>query len=202
MKKRIFGLALAVVLVFGNVMTGCSAQTEEEISKSSIQSGQPEETLNSSRLQSSNDSSLIPPEQEEITGALVKNEGNNFVFGSETEVLGTNEDLDSWLKAISERGSVAKLMVSTMNSERDLTPNEIDTILDTLENLSPSVMDELGNPATGGATHVAAFDRSGNRLWVVTLNCDWLIVQLSANSLRFILEIDWADAAPIQNIAD
>ena len=104
-------------------------------------------------------------------------------------------------KAISGRDSIAKVLVSTMNMERDLTENEISTVLDTLENLSPTVMDEPGNPATGGATNVAAFDKNGNRLWSITLNSNWLIVQVAGDDSRRILEINEADAAPIQNIA-
>ena len=119
------------------------------------------------------------------------------IFGSATEVLGTDADLNAWNKAISGRDSIAKVLVSTMNMERDLTENEISTVLDTLENLSPTVMDELGNPAT----NVAAFDKNGNRLWSITLNSNWLIVQVAGDDSRRILEINEADAAPIQNIA-
>ena len=63
------------------------------------------------------------------------------------------------------------------------------------------VMAELGNPATGGATNVAAFDQSGSRLWSVTLNSNWLIVQIGGESERHILEIDETGGVPIQNIA-
>ena len=68
--------------------------------------------------------------------------------------------------------------------------DRVNTVLDTLEGLSPAVMAELGNPATGGATNVAAFDQSGSRLWSVTLNSNWLIVQIGGESERHILEID------------
>ena len=63
------------------------------------------------------------------------------------------------------------------------------------------MMAELGNPATGGATNVAAFDQSGSRLWSVTLNSNWLIVQIGGESERHILEIDETGGVPIQNIA-
>ena len=59
--------------------------------------------------------------------------------------------------------------------------DRVNTVLDTLEGLSPAVMAELGNPATGGATNVAAFDQSGSRLWSVTLNL----------SLIHICSMDW-----------
>lgn len=153
----------------------------------------------SSSAPSSGESSSSIPEQKGVTGALVMNSGS--IFGSATEVLGTDADLNAWNKAISGRDSIAKVLVSTMNMERDLTENEISTVLDTLENLSPTVMDELGNPATGGATNVAAFDKNGNRLWSITLNSNWLIVQVAGDDSRRILEINEADAAPIQNIA-
>jgi hypothetical protein len=214
MKKWIFFLVLAAVMICGIIITGCSTQTEKEGSESSFQLSQYEELESSSESEGSsseNSSSgrdttimVVPPsssvpEQEEITGALVMY--SESIFGSATEVLGTDADLNAWNKAISGRDPIAKVLVSTWNMERDLTENEISTVLDTLENLSPAVMNELGNPATGGATNVAAFDRNGNRLWSVTLNSNWLIVQVSGDNSRRILEINEADTAPIQNIA-
>ena len=214
MKKWIFFLVLAAVMICGIIITGCSTQTEKEGSESSFQLSQYEELESSSESEGSsseNSSSgrdttimVVPPsssvpEQEEITGALVMY--SESIFGSATEVLGTDADLNAWNKAISGRAPIAKVLVSTWNMERDLTENEISTVLDTLENLSPAVMNELGNPATGGATNVAAFDRNGNRLWSVTLNSNWLIVQVSGDNSRRILEINEADTAPIQNIA-
>lgn len=214
MKKCIFFLVLAAVMICGIIITGCSTQTEKEGSESSFQLSQYEELESSSESEGSsseNSSSgrdttimVVPPsssvpEQEEITGALVMY--SESIFGSATEVLGTDADLNAWNKAISGRDPIAKVLVSTWNMERDLTENEISTVLDTLENLSPAVMNELGNPATGGATNVAAFDRNGNRLWSVTLNSNWLIVQVSGDNSRRILEINEADTAPIQNIA-
>ena len=214
MKKWIFFLVLAAVMICGIIITGCSTQTEKEESESSFQLSQYEELESSSESEGSsseNSSSgrdttimVVPPsssvpEQEEITGALVMY--SESIFGSATEVLGTDADLNAWNKAISGRDPIAKVLVSTWNMERDLTENEISTVLDTLENLSPAVMNELGNPATGGATNVAAFDRNGNRLWSVTLNSNWLIVQVSGDNSRRILEINEADTAPIQNIA-
>ena len=214
MKKWIFFLVLAAVMICGIIITGCSTQTEKEGSESSFQLSQYEELESSSESEGSsseNSSSgrdttimVVPPsssvpEQVEITGALVMY--SESIFGSATEVLGTDADLNAWNKAISGRDPIAKVLVSTWNMERDLTENEISTVLDTLENLSPAVMNELGNPATGGATNVAAFDRNGNRLWSVTLNSNWLIVQVSGDNSRRILEINEADTAPIQNIA-
>mgnify|MGYP000010174100 CR=1 FL=1 len=59
----------------------------------------------------------------------------------------------------SGRVSAARLLVSAMNTERGLT-----VAPDAPENLSPTVMGELGNPATGGAANAAAYDRDGKRL--------------------------------------
>lgn len=68
------------------------------------------------------------------------------IFGTGTEVLGTEADLEAWNQAIADRDSIARLLVSTMNTERDLTEEEVNTVLDTLEGLSPAVMAELGEP--------------------------------------------------------
>lgn len=226
MKKRIMALVLVSVLVFSAAFTGCSSQTEEENPQNSSQSSQAEEPESSSEAEepasedgssegdaaSAGDlpSSSVPdaasqapsssePVAEGITGAVVMNDGS--IFGTGTEVLGTEADLEAWNQAIADRDSIARLLVSTMNTERDLTEEEVNTVLDTLEGLSPAVMAELGNPATGGATNVVAFDQSGSRLWSVTLNSNWLIVQIGGESERHILEIDETGGVPIQNIA-
>lgn len=215
MKKRIMALVLVSVLVLSAAFTGCSSQTEEENPQNSSQSSQAEEPESSSETEepaSAGDlpSSSVPdaasqapsasePAAEGITGAVVMNDGS--IFGTGTEVLGTEADLEAWNQAIADRDSIARLLVSTMNTERDLTEEEVNTVLDTLEGLSPAVMAELGNPATGGATNVAAFDQSGSRLWSVTLNSNWLIVQIGGESERHILEIDETGGVPIQNIA-
>ena len=212
MKKRIMALVLVSVLVLSAAFTGCSSQTEEENPQNSSQSSQAEEPESSSETEepasedgSSEDDaasqapSASEPAAERITGAVMMNDGS--IFGTGTEVLGTEADLEAWNQAIADRDSIARLLVSTMNTERDLTEEEVNTVLDTLEGLSPAVMAELGNPATGGATNVAAFDQSGSRLWSVTLNSNWLIVQIGGESERHILEIDETDGVPIQNIA-
>ena len=218
MKKKVLAVLLAAMMIPGAVLTGCSKQSEEssESVSPSSQATEPESSSqpdsSSSEAEASDNSSTIivvppvssgTPEEGQITGALVMTNGD--IFGTGTDVLGTDADLDAWNQAISERDSIAGLLVSSrnidMNTERDLTDEEITTILDTLEGLSPSVMEEMGNPATGGATNVAAFDRNGNRLWSITLNSNWLIVQVAGDSSRRILEIDEADAMPVQNIA-
>lgn len=221
MKKKVWAVVLAAMVISGAVLTGCSTQTEERSesvspSGSSSQPAEPESSSqpdsSSSEQESSDDSAaiiVVPPvssgtgEQGQITGELIINNGG--IFGSGTDVLGTDADLDAWNQAISERDSIAGLLVSSMNidmnTERDLTQEEITTILDTLEGLSPTVMEELGNPATGGSTHVAAFDINGNRLWSVTLNSNWLMVKVAGDDSWRILEIDEQDAMPIQNIA-
>ena len=218
MKKKVLAVLLAAMMIPGAVLTGCSKQAEEssESVSPSSQATEPESSSqpdsSSSEAEASDNSSTIivvppvssgTPEEGQITGALVMTNGD--IFGTGTDVLGTDADLDAWNQAISERDSIAGLLVSSrnidMNTERDLTDEEITTILDTLEGLSPSVMEEMGNPATGGATNVAAFDRNGNRLWSITLNSNWLIVQVAGDSSRRILEIDETDAMPVQNIA-
>ena len=234
MKKRIWALILAAIMIFSTILTGCSPQTEEKESDSSSESSQAEIESSSEPKESSSQSSdggttdiIDPPSSssapetsssvpetsssipsssseaapEGITGALVANTPDSFGFGSENVVLGTDADLNAWYKAISQRDSIAKILVSTWNAERDLTQDEISTVLDTLENLSPTVMDEPRNPATGGATNVVAFDRDGNFMWGVTLAVDWLFVQVAGDTSMRILEINEADAAPIYQIA-
>ena len=221
MKKQITAMVLAAVLVLGMGLPGCStpAENEEPESSSQSSSSQPqEEASEPEEPESENPSSsgsstvieLTPSSQAEstssdgsqaagLTGALVTNDG--AVFGTGENILGTDADLAAWNAAISERDAVSRVLVSTWNTERDLTADEVNTVLDTLEGLSPTVMAELGNPATGGATNMAAFDQNGNRLWSATLNTNWLIVRIAGDNTGHILEINESDATPISDIA-
>ena len=49
------------------------------------------------------------------------------IFGTGIEALGTEADLEAWNQAIAGRDSIARVLVSTMNTERDLTEEEVDT---------------------------------------------------------------------------
>lgn len=131
------------------------------------------------------------PQPQEIIGGIVLNNGR--IFGcTGGEKLGTEEDLNTWNVAIADRSAIAKLLISTMDDERSLTPEEIVTVLDTLEGLTPSVMEKQpGNPATGSTPcNVAAFDANGNRLWCVSLNSDWMFVNVGNDAVSHLLSID------------
>ena len=141
MKKKVWAAVLAAMVISGAVLTGCSTQTEERSesvspSGSSSQPAEPESSSqpdsSSGEQESSDDSAaiiVVPPvssgtgEQGQITGELIINNGG--IFGSGTDVLGTDADLDAWNQAISERDSIAGILVSSMNidmnTERDLT---------------------------------------------------------------------------------
>ena len=92
-------------------------------------------------------------------------------------------------------------MVSTWGEGRSLTKSEVETVLDALENASPSVMVKMGNPATGGGVCVVAFDSDDEQLWSVLITGNWLVVHLPGDEFQRVLEIEESEVRPIFDIA-
>lgn len=183
--------ALILVLVVA-IMIGCSKQAEKE---NTVTPSQPEQSNGGGELQISEEKNI-----NEITGELVAH--NEGVFGgTEAQVQGSDEDLEAWNRTFSERSYISKLMVSTWGEGRILTQSEVETVLDALENASPSVMVKMGNPATGGGVCVVAFDSDDEQLWSVLITGNWLVVHLPGDEFRRVLEIEESEVRPIFDIA-
>ena len=140
------------------------------------------------------------PEAGQHQSALVYNDG--AVFGSsQPEVLGTQTELDVWTSAMDSRDKVAYLWVSTFGEERALSPEEVTTILDTLAGLTPQVLQDVGNPPTGGSTNIIAYGADGSPLWKATVNESWLIVRAGGDATPRIFGIEGQQVQAIGNIA-
>ena len=183
--------ALILVLVVA-IMIGCSKQAEKE---NTVTPSQPEQSNGEWELQISEEKDI-----NEITGVLVAHDEGVF-GGAEKLVQGSGEDLEAWNRTISERSYISKLMVSTWGEGRSLTKSEVETVLDALENASPSVMVKMGNPATGGGVCVVAFDSDDEQLWSVFITGNWLVVHLPGDEFQRVLEIEESEVRPIFDIA-
>ena len=172
--------ALILVLVVA-IMIGCSKQAEKE---NTVTPSQPEQSNGEWELQISEEKDI-----NEITGVLVAHDEGVF-GGAEKLVQGSGEDLEAWNRTISERSYISKLMVSTWGEGRSLTKSEVETVLDALENASPSVMVKMGNPATGD-----------EQLWSVLITGNWLVVHLPGDEFQRVLEIEESEVRPIFDIA-
>ncbi len=189
MKRYITAVILVLVVA---IMFGCGKQEEKEDMVTPSQSAQ---SNGGGELQISEEKNI-----NEITGELVAH--NEGVFGgTEAQVQGSDEDLEAWNRTISERSCISKLMVSTWGEGRSLTKSEVETVLDALENASPSVMVKMGNPATGGGVCVEAFDSDDEQLWSVLITGNWLVVHLPGDEFRRVLEIEESEVRPIFDIA-
>lgn len=188
MKRYITAVILVLVVA---IMFGCGKQEGKEDMVTPSQSAQ---SNGGGELQISEEKDI-----NEITGVLVAHDG---VFGgAEKLVQGSGEDLEAWNRTISERSYISKLMVSTWGEGRSLTKSEVETVLDALENASPSVMVKMGNPATGGGVCVVAFDSDDEQLWSVLITGNWLVVHLPGDEFQRVLEIEESEVRPIFDIA-
>ena len=161
-------------------------EEESGASVSSPESGETEESSEASPESSASQSApqSQDPSSQDTAGEdsrLVANDG--ALFGSaEQEVLGTGEDLEKWTAAAADMSGVSHLLVSTFSDPRVLTQEEVQTILDTLAGLSPQVLEEKGNPPTGGNANIIAYDAAGQELWRATVNESWLIVRVAPDT--------------------
>lgn len=140
-----------------------------------------------------------PAQEAKLTGKRLANNGTTFGMPTQS-VLGVEDDLAAWNNAISQRDKVAKILLSTWEPERDLTEAEVLSILDTLENLTPVVLEKMGNPPTGGDTGIIAYDSSGTALWRITMNDSWFIVCISSDNTPRLFGIEGQDFSPIREV--
>ena len=167
MKKRCGILLLALVMALSlTLLAGCAGEEP---------AGQPSESSSQPESEQASQSSGVP---EEESGASVSSPES----GEEQEVLGTGEDLEKWMAAAADMSGVSHLLVSTFSDPRVLTQEEVQTILDTLAGLSPQVLEEKGNPPTGGNANIIAYDAAGQELWRATVNESWLIVRVAPDT--------------------
>ena len=154
------------------------ASVSESASQAASQSGEPQEPVQESQL--------------------VYNDG--AVFGGPEEVLGTQEELDAWTAAAADMSGVSRIVASTFSDPRALTAEEVQGVLDTLQGLTPQLMESKGNPSTGGVNHIIAYDAAGNRLWQVTVTGDWFLVRLAGDDTPRLFSIEGQDVSAIFNL--
>ena len=96
-------------------------------------------------------------------------------FPSEISV-GTQKELDKWTDLI-KSGNIASIAVNSMNdSESELSTETARSILKILIDADLKLYDRLGNPMTGGAIHILAYDSSGTMLFHSVYNGEWFSV--------------------------
>jgi|GEM_PF-6771229 len=147
-----------------------SSQSSSKASSSSVAPSSQEQSLPSSSSSS-----------ETITSKIVPVGDGSLSFPSDTHA-GTQEELDDWYSLIG-KGSAARINVCNMNdSEAELSEGQFNSIMKTLAGANLSVYEALGNPMTGGAVHVVAYNSADNKIWHVVYNGEWFMVDLGSGS--------------------
>lgn len=119
---------------------------------------------------------------ETIPSKIVPVGDESLSFPSDTHA-GTQEELDRWHSLISE-GTAARINVCNMSeSEAELSEGQFNSIMKTLAGAEISIYEELGNPMTGGAVHVVAYNSKGSKVWHVVYNGEWFMVDFTSGSV-------------------
>ena len=105
-------------------------------------------------------------------------------------VLGTESDLERWKKAVLNTDEICEINITTLPgsvAERELSGEEVTSVLKELQNVSPKIYNEPENPATGGGYSVAAYGFDGNLLWYVS-DSGWFCIGFPENEYLLIFD--------------
>lgn len=144
-------------------------------------------TPSSSSVPPSQSSSIVPaPPSSELTPNMPESAvqsgkilalGAPEISGFPSDItVGTKKELDKWTDLI-KSGKITSIAVNNMNdSEAELSTEAARSILKVLVDADLKLYDRLGNPMTGGAIHILAYDSSGVILFHSVYNGEWFSV--------------------------
>jgi hypothetical protein len=91
--------------------------------------------------------------------------------------IGLQEGLDAWKQIITD---AVRIDVCNMHeTEEELTDEQFRAVIATLSDATITTyesFESLGNPMTGGSSKVVAYDASGAKIWEISYDGAWLIV--------------------------
>lgn len=100
--------------------------------------------------------------------------------------VGTKKELDKWTDLI-KSGKITSIAVNSMNdSEAELSTETARYILKILIDADLKLYDRLGNPMTGGAIHILAYDSSGMMLFHSVYNGEWFSVAFKGENTAYV----------------
>lgn len=115
-----------------------------------------------------------PPKKPQAPRGTVVPLGDARLAGFPSQIHpGTQEELDRWSTLIQDTAPASLYACNMNDTEGTLTAEQVDAILELLRTVQPALYDSLGNPMTGGAVQLAAYDGQGQLLWYVVYNGEW-----------------------------
>ena len=154
-------------------------------------------TLSSSSVPPSQSSSIVPaPPSSELTPNMPESAvqsgkvlalGAPEISGFPSDItVGTKKELDKWTDLI-KSGKITSIAVNSMNdSEAELSTETARYILKILIDADLKLYDRLGNPMTGGAIHILAYDSSGMMLFHSVYNGEWFSVAFKGENTAYV----------------
>lgn len=115
-----------------------------------------------------------------ISGRVTLMGDKRYNFDANT-VAGTSEDFQNIGYLVADMmNEVSSIYITSMDvsSERDLSQEEISSIISILQTSPKSIYETLGNPPTGGNYFVmVAYDASDNLYLRISFNGEWVVYQ-------------------------
>ena len=183
-------VAIVIFLCLAVCMTACSQRSENKPESSSValsESESPSETsMPQSSESSTQESSALPPDTADtvISGKVTLMSEERYLFYGEAEA-GTIQDEYDMRELVADMGNVVSYIYVTsmaVSSERDLTQEEVSSIISILQNSPTNIYESLGNPPTGGNYFVlVAYDASDNVYLRISFNGEWAVYELQNN---------------------
>ena len=128
----------------------------------------------------------------ELTGLVVLMDDPRLNFAHLIGIqAGTQKELAEWQDRVRSE-NVSQIVVSNMSTaETELTSDQIKTILQTLQNADFKLYNEpFGNPPTGGASIIVAYNLDGNQFWRAIYNGAWLVVAFDNDDNEYVFNAE------------
>ncbi len=175
---KIMFIGLAIATIF---LSSCGTNHENSSQSSEpppVSSTSESQTQSSSAQASANVDESESSQTLSIHGVVLQDGDDKFSFLGDITAA-TKEDSLTKSYMIADMGNVvSEIQISLMdvNEQRDLTPDEITSIISVLQNSEIGVYDTLGNPPTGGNYfNLIAYDTSNKVYLHLAFNGEWVL---------------------------
>ena len=176
----ILALSLTISLASCGSKNGAGSQPEPQASVESVSSSVPE---SSSEPEPKSSAAEL-----NVAGGKILAMGDSE-FGIITErKAGSRYELEKWKEIISSP-NIATIDACDMHQEEaELSSEQANAIVKILKSADVGIYESLGNPVTGGAVWVIAYDSSSTHLFRVLYDGMWFSVAFGTDSTAYVFD--------------
>jgi hypothetical protein len=173
-KFLFFVFSILIVLA----LASCGLNPQAEISSSGKSYSQSKE---SSSVPGSS-APAVSAASPSVSGKIVPLGDARLQFPADVYV-GSQDELEQW-ESLIKSDRLHRILVCNMNdAESELSKEQVANIISILRQADLTLYNSLGNPPTGGAIHIVAYESDDVVLWHGVYNGEWFMVSFGNSSV-------------------